>query len=373
MRGAVPVVLIVDDVKTNLLILRTILEKEGFHVLEALNGIDAREIALNNTPDLILLDIMMAGEDGFETCTRLKADPATAGIPVLFISALSDIDKKVKGFDVGAVDYITKPFENAEVLIRTKLHLRLSNARKILIEDQRDRLKQLTRAQQEILVKPDDLPEAIFAVKYLPVLEAGGDFYDVIPFSDDIFGYFCADVSGHDLGSSLATSSFKALIHQNAGLLYSPEETLQIVNSVLGSVLGEGVYLTALYAMLNRRKKEIIIVSAGHPPLIYFPIDGRPYPIEAAGDVLGMFDNIVLEIKKIKVKKGDRFFFYTDGIIEEDGTGKITRAAGLQKLLTGIEKTREIPLENSIEDIMTGLFPLGKALDDDVLLMGIMV
>lgn len=369
----IPVILIVDDVKTNLLILKTILQKEGFHVLEAMNGASAREIAFKQTPNLILLDIMMPGEDGFETCAKLKANPVTAGIPVLFISALSDIDKKVKGFDVGAVDYITKPFENAEVLIRTKLHLRLSNARKILIEDQRERLKQLTKAQQEILVKPGDLPRARFAVKYLPVLEAGGDFYDVISFSEDIFGYFCADVSGHDLGSSLATSAFKALIHQNAGLLYSPEETLQIVNSVLGTVLGEDVYLTAVYAMLNRRKKEIIIVSAGHPPVIYFPIDGDPYKIEVIGDILGMFDNIVLEIRRVKVKQGDRFFLYTDGIIEEDETGKITRAAGLQRLLTGIEKTREIPLENSIENIMAGLFPSGKALDDDILLMGIEV
>ena len=97
MIGPVPLILIVDDVKTNLLILRTILEKEGFRVLEADNGISARESALANVPDLILLDIMMPGEDGFETCSKLKAESATSGIPVLFITALSDIDKKLKG------------------------------------------------------------------------------------------------------------------------------------------------------------------------------------------------------------------------------------------------------------------------------------
>jgi len=373
MNGSVPVILIVDDVKTNLLILRTILEKEGFRVLEADNGISARESALANVPDLILLDIMMPGEDGFETCSKLKAETATSGIPVLFISALSDINKKVKGFDVGAVDYITKPFENAEVLIRTKLHLRLSNAQKILIEDQRNRLKQLTKAQQEILVKPEDLPNAKFAVKYLPVLEAGGDFYDVISFSKDIIGYFCADVSGHNLGSSLATSAFKALIHQNSGLLYPPEETLNIVNSVLGTVLSEGIYLTAVYVLLNRRKKVIKIASAGHPPLIYFPVDEKPFPVETSGDVIGMFDNIVIEVKELRVKKGDRFFLYTDGIIEEDESGKITRAAGLLGLLTRIAKTRKLSLENSIENIMRDLFPSGKTADDDILLMGVEV
>ena len=115
------------------------------------------------------------------------------------------------------------------------------------------------------------------------------------------------------------------------------------------------------------------IVSAGHPPIIYFPIDENPYPIEVSGDVIGMFNNIVLEVKELKVKKGDRFFLYSDGIIEEDGDKKITRAIGIQRLLTQIEKTREISLAHSIGDIMTGLFQSGKAADDDILLMGIEV
>lgn len=371
MNGEIPVILIVDDVRTNLLILKTILQKEGFHVLEAANGASAREIAIRQTPDLILLDIMMPEEDGFETCIKLKSNSVTAAIPVLFISALSEIDKKVKGFGVGAVDYITKPFENAEVLARTKLHLRLSNARKSLIESQSSRLKQLTKAQQGILVKSEDLPEARFAVKYLPVLEAGGDFYDVISFSEDIFGYFCADVSGHDLGSSLATSAFKALIHQNAGLLYSPEETLQIVNSVLGTVLGADIYLTAVYVMVNRLKKEIKIVSAGHPPVLYLPIDEKPFPVDVVGDVIGMFDNIVLEVKKLKVKRGDRFFLYTDGIIEEDATGKISRASGIQRLSTEIEKTGDISLESSVDNIIASLYNSGKTANDDIVLLGV--
>ncbi len=373
MHGHIPVVLIVDDVKINLLILRTMLQKEGFRVLEASDGSTARKVALANIPDLILMDIMMPGEDGFETCIKFKADPATSGIPVLFISAVSEIDKKLKGFEIGAVDYITKPFEPAEVLARTKLHLRLSNARKTLIENQRNRLKQLTIAQQEILVKPDDLPEAKFAVQYLPVLEAGGDFYDVISFGPDIFGYFCADVSGHDLGSSLATSAFKALIHQNSGLLIPPDETLRIVNSVLQTILGETIYLTAVYALLNRRKNELEIVSAGHPPAIFLPYEKASREIAVAGDVLGMFDSIVLKIKKIKVKRGDRFFLYTDGIIEENGVERIRRDRGIQRLISQIEKIREVSLKSALIDIMTGLFPHDKTAFDDILLMGVEV
>ncbi|HAK47258.1 MAG TPA: histidine kinase [Spirochaeta sp.] len=369
----IPLILIVDDDETNLVLLRSILEKEGFRILEANDGGMARGIASAKTPDLILLDIMMPGEDGFEVCSKLKTNPQTADIPVIFISAISETDKKVHGFDIGAVDYITKPFGRAEVVARTKLHLRLSSARKSLIENQRNKLKQLTQAQQEILIKPEELPLAGFSVFYNPIQEAGGDFYDVIQFGKDIYGYFCADVSGHGLGASLATSAFKALIHQNAGVLFSPNETMQTVNSVLWEILGGDTYLTAVYVLLNKRKKSLKIASAGHPPVIYSPVGEPPYPVRTDGDVLGMFPNIIIEKIELKVNDGDRFYLYTDGIIEESMNEKISRAEGINKLLAKIKKTEDIKMAESITGIMGELFPsIGKA-GDDILLMGVEV
>ena len=373
MNNSIPTILIVDDLEINLLILRSILESEGFFVLEAQDGISAREKAIREKPDLILLDIMMPGENGFITCSKLKMESATNEIPILFISSLDDVEKKVEGFRVGAMDYITKPFENEEVLARIKLQLRLSNSRKRMIEDQKNKLKNLTEAQQDILIKPEVLPKANFSVKYLPVLEAGGDFYDVIRFSEDVYGYFCADVSGHDLGSSLATSAFKALIHQNSGLLYSPRETMQMVNSVLKNVLGDDIFLTAVYVMLNRRKKKMKIVSTGHPPIILLPKDGNAVPVKVAGDLLGFFDTIVLEEVELTVSKDDRFYLYTDGLIEEDGDKKIPVEQGIQRLVKQINKTKEINLKNSIDQILTGLFPRDKRVSDDILLMGVEV
>ena len=237
MSGKAPVVLIVDDVNTNLIILKIILVKEGFEVIAASDGRECREVSKALKPDLILLDIMMPGEDGYETCKKLKTHPVTVDIPVIFVSALNETSNKIRGFSVGAVDYVTKPYDHDEIIARVKLHLRLSNAMKAVIETQANRLSQLTHAQQAILLSPEDLPEAKFSVYYKSVMEAGGDFYDVLQLSKDIFGYFCADVSGHNLGSSLATSSFKALISQNAGVVHSPKETLSTVNRVLEKVL----------------------------------------------------------------------------------------------------------------------------------------
>ena len=116
------VILLVDDNATNLSILVKSLSEAGYKVRVAQDGESAIAQIPYAKPDLILLDVMMPGIDGFETCRRLKAVPETQAIPVIFITALSDVFDKVKGFQVGAVDYITKPFEIEEALVRVSTH-----------------------------------------------------------------------------------------------------------------------------------------------------------------------------------------------------------------------------------------------------------
>jgi signal transduction histidine kinase len=125
-------ILIVDDMPNNLAVMSETLTDAGFDIATALDGERALEQVKYSEPDLILLDIMMPGIDGFETCRRLKANPKTCDIPVIFMTALSDTDSKVRGFELGAVDYITKPFQEHEALARVKTHLRLSTLSKNL-------------------------------------------------------------------------------------------------------------------------------------------------------------------------------------------------------------------------------------------------
>lgn len=365
-----PIVLLIDDVKTNLMVLESILTKEGFGVLKAINGHEGRFIASTSCPDLILLDIYMPEEDGFETCQKLKTDPKTADIPVIFISTIQDVVNKVKGFELGAVDYITKPFENAEVLARTRLHLRFSQARSSLIEAQKAKLHHLAIAQQALLPRPEDFPEANFAVVYQPIQEAGGDFYEVVRISPGIFGYFVADVSGHDLGSSLTTSAFKALIQQNASPLYTPQESMKIINSVLGSILPEGQYLTVSYAQINRLRHSLITVSAGHPPGIYIEPNGCPYLLAEGGDLIGIFDSVSLEVKEIKISKGGRLFLYSDGLIEYLEPKPKSRKESINQLLSLSRKTLDLPLAEAVTRIVEHL-SFGHVISDDLLLLGI--
>jgi two-component system, cell cycle sensor histidine kinase and response regulator CckA len=134
-----PTLLIVDDRLDNVQLLAGLLTSEGFETLIARDGQSALEKAAYAKPDLILLDVLMPGLDGFETCRRLKASDATREIPVIFLTALSELEPKLTGFEVGAVDYITKPLEMTEVLARVRVHLALRSMQRQLAE-QNERL-----------------------------------------------------------------------------------------------------------------------------------------------------------------------------------------------------------------------------------------
>lgn len=140
------VILVVDDHPTNLGVVSNTLANANFTVSVALNGERAIEQVQYRAPDLILLDVMMSGIDGFETCRRLKANPVTAPVPVIFMTALSDVVDKVKGLSLGAVDYITKPFQREELLARVQLHLKLYHVTQTLEE----RTRQLTQSLKNL-------------------------------------------------------------------------------------------------------------------------------------------------------------------------------------------------------------------------------
>ncbi len=120
-----PNILIVDDTFQNLQILADMLSQSGYSVTGAPDGPTALMIARNNPPDLILLDIRMPDMDGYEVCTQLKSDEKTKGIPVIFLSALDELQDKIKGFSIGGADYMTKPFQDEEVLARVNTHISL--------------------------------------------------------------------------------------------------------------------------------------------------------------------------------------------------------------------------------------------------------
>jgi two-component system, sensor histidine kinase and response regulator len=127
-------ILVVDDVVKNLQVVGSVLRNQGYEIMPAPGGVDALRMVKAQLPDLILLDLMMPEIDGLEVCRRLKADTATAGIPVVFLTASNEMEHLVRGFEAGAVDYVTKPFNPPELLARVRTHLELKLARERLRE-----------------------------------------------------------------------------------------------------------------------------------------------------------------------------------------------------------------------------------------------
>lgn len=145
--------LIIDDNPTNLGVVVNYLEDYGFEIMIARNGHIGLKRAKYAQPDIILLDVMMPGIDGFETCRRLKADDSTHNIPVVFMTALSSTEDKVKGFEVGAVDYVTKPIQQAEVLARITTHLRIRD----LTQNLQQKTESLQKTNKELAQTVDNL------------------------------------------------------------------------------------------------------------------------------------------------------------------------------------------------------------------------
>ncbi len=143
-------ILVVDDAKTNLELLEDILMQAGYTVRPALNAYLALEEVKIKPPDLILLDVKMPGMDGYELCRRLKADKKSSRIPIIFISALSEINEKVKGFEVGGVDYIAKPFKPQEILVRVNTHIRLQELTEGLEQKVRQRTVAFEKANRQL-------------------------------------------------------------------------------------------------------------------------------------------------------------------------------------------------------------------------------
>ncbi|MSU64109.1 MAG: hybrid sensor histidine kinase/response regulator [Pedosphaera sp.] len=151
-------ILIVDDITKNLQVVGTILRQAGYAVTPATSGTEALEGLREQLPDLILLDLMMPGMDGLEVCRRLKADPTTLQIPVIFLTASNEMEHLVQGFEVGAVDYVTKPFNPPELLARVRTHLELKHARQ--------RLREMNDEKNEFMgIAAHDLRSPLNAVK----------------------------------------------------------------------------------------------------------------------------------------------------------------------------------------------------------------
>jgi sigma-B regulation protein RsbU (phosphoserine phosphatase) len=370
--------LLVDDNPTNLQVLYQTLETTGCKLLVAKNGETALSIAQKASPDLILLDIMMPGIDGFEVCRRLKTNPATAAIPVIFLSALTDTKDKVQGLQLGAVDYVSKPFQPDEVIARVNTHLTIHRLKRE-VEKKKDalesELKIVSDVQRRLL--PKKVPEIKglkLAVHYETSLYAGGDYYDIVKLPDNQWGFLVADAEGHSAPAAVMMAMTCALFRSYPEPPTEPGKLLYFLNNHLCKV-ADPSFVTALYVVYDTNRHILKIARAGHPPpMIWRSAEQKAIEYNCSGVFpmgVDLYDQVPATTEA-ELHPGDRILMYTDGISERFNTDGKTY--GEERLLRQLEANRQSDPEELLVAIMQDVdaFANGRPADDDqALLLGI--
>ena len=371
-------ILLVDDNPTNLQVLFQTLEGIGCKLLIAKDGEMALSIAGKALPDLILLDIMMPGIDGYEVCRRLKSSQATSDIPVIFLSALGDTEDKVKGFQLGAVDYITKPFQPDEVIARVNTHLTIHRLNRE-VENQKDQLEHELKVVSEVQRKllPKQLPSIDsfnLGVHYVTSRYAGGDYYDIIQLPDNCWGFLIADAEGHSAPAAVLMAMTCALFRAYPGSAADPAVVLRYLNEHLCKV-ADPSFMTALYAFYDARARTMRIVRAGHPlPMVFRDAEKKAIELNCPGVYpLGIEPyDIEIPVTETRLEPGDRFLVYTDGLTERFNPEGMSY--GEARLLEQLATDRTNDPQGVIEVIMADVerFAGERPADDDqALLLGI--
>lgn len=320
-------ILIVDDTPANLRLLAQMLAEQGYHVRPVPDGSLALAAVQAEPPDLILLDIRMPGMDGYEVCKRLKADPRTSEIPIIFISALEAIQDKVKAFTVGGEDYITKPFQVEEVLARVETHLALRKLQKQLEDANRKMAQELALAGEvQTSFLPQELPHVPgwqLAATLKPARETSGDFYDLIHLPNGCLGIVIADVCDKGAGAALIMALSCTLIRTYAAQFPAqPEIVLSAVNRRILDDTNCDSFITVFFGILNLESGKFVYCNAGHcwPYLVSHQSSENIRRLSITGVPLGIEREETWEQSVVQLAPGDVLVLYTDGITEAQNT-----------------------------------------------------
>ena len=327
-------ILIVDDEPFNVDYLEQELEDLNYITATAINGQDALEKIVSESPDLVLLDIMMPIMDGFSVLEKVKADPAIRNIPIIVISANNDLQSVVKGIQLGAEDYLPKPFE--PTLLKARIQ---SSLEKKHLRDMQDLyLKSLEREmniardiQKEFLpAQLPDVPGWEIASYFEAAKEVAGDFYDAFTLPDGTLTFLVADVCGKGIGAALFMTLFRSLIHaasisdqfspgQEQKSL-SPAERLQHVISLTNNYVAEtheesNMFATVFIGILDPVSGKLSYINGGNEPPLIVGKDGKVHAtLTRTGPAIGAIAQAKFTVKETTLASDDLLVAFTDGI-----------------------------------------------------------
>jgi sigma-B regulation protein RsbU (phosphoserine phosphatase) len=313
-------VLLVDDAKANLDILVEGLKSD--HKLSlALNGEMALQIAARTPPDLVLLDIVMPGLDGYEVCRRLRQKPETAEVPIMFLSSLEEVQNKTRGFEAGANDYLTKPFEMLEVKARVRSLLKAKAYSDAVKEQMASELRVAREIQMGMLPHDFTAVEKAYQISLGAVLEpareVGGDLYGLCAAGPERLVVFLGDVSGKGIPASMFMVRAISLARLLSRDIAEPERILARLNDELAADNPSGMFVTFLCGVFEPRSGRLVLANAGHCRPVLLPAGQGPrWAVKNLGTALGFEPGLEFERTEMTLRAGDALVFYTDGVSE---------------------------------------------------------
>lgn len=329
-----PKILIVDDEPFNVDYLEQELEDLSYDIISATDGKQALILVEKENPDLVLLDIMMPGMDGFEVLQILKAKPATRDVPVIIISAASDMRSVVKGIGSGAEDYLPKPFEPALLKARIsscleKKHLR--DIEQLFLQSLQKEMAIASEIQAGFL--PSEIPETDYwdlAVYFKAAREVAGDFYDAFLLPDGNLVCFIGDVCGKGVGAALFMTLFRSLLRVTsttdsfcdiAGTA-APKpidrlrHAVEFTNNYVATVHGDAnMFATIFIGIFYPEPGKFAYINCGNePPFLIKSGSNDVLRLMPTGPIIGVIEDASYEVKEIEMAKDVVLVAFTDGI-----------------------------------------------------------
>ena len=313
-------ILIVDDEPVNVQVLVNQLKLEGYNVMTAESGMEAINIIQNIcVPDMMILDVMMPRMTGYHVCNIIRERFSLYQLPVLLLTAKNQIQDIIAGFESGANDYLTKPFDRRELIARVDMLLTLKEAvnNNNKLESIQKELQIARRIQFSIL--PDrlpDIPGLDIRIAYKPMDLIGGDFYDFHYLDNRKIGMIVADVSGHGIPASIIASMVKIAFCTQVQFYDQPDKLLMNIHSTIYGKC-ETHFVAASYIYIDLDRMKLLHANAGHCPLLILKKKtGEVITVASKGRILGIFPAVSCEMKEIDIEPGDRIILHTDCVTE---------------------------------------------------------
>ncbi len=389
-------VMVVDDTEANIDVLIETLGGE-YRVVVAMDGQSALEDIRRHPPDLILLDIMMPDMDGYEVCKRIKGMEIARDIPIIFLTALKEAGDEARGLRLGAIDYITKPFNPDLVKARVRNHLELKRHKdhlkdlvaakslEIIAHQKREyRLRlEKERIEAELAIasqiQHSFLPSRFPAYPHCgefdlhavmtPAKQVGGDFYDYFLLDDDSLALIIADVSDKSIPAALYMMVTRTIFRSLSRQIRSPAKVLEEANQLICQENETGMFITALLGFYHIKSGHLTLANAGHPPAITIETGGVPRLVSRKhGMALGVLSRAAYTEESVPMKPGESILLYTDGVTEAmSPSGELY---GQARLLDLVGRNYGMDPEGLLKGIELELktFQQGKRFDDVTML-----